>query len=68
MLALRLTEGLKAGEYKEKFGEDIPKAFEKLSEEYRKYGLMKKVSDSYSMTPQGFLISNTIISNLVDTL
>lgn len=68
MLALRLTEGLKAGEYKEKFGEDIPKAFEKLSEKYRKYGLMKKVSDSYSMTPQGFLISNTIISNLVDTL
>lgn len=68
MLALRLTEGLKAGEYKEKFGEEITLQFEALCEEYRKYGFMKKVSDSYSMTPQGFLISNTIISNLIDTL
>lgn len=68
MLALRLTEGLKADKYKEKFGEEIPKEFEELCEEYRKMGLMKKSGLSYSMTPQGFLISNTIIGNLVDTL
>lgn len=68
MLALRLTEGLKAGAYEEKFGEKISAQFETLAEEYRKYGLMKKVANTYSMTPQGFLISNTIIGNLVDCL
>lgn len=67
MLALRLTEGLKADEYEKRFGK-ISGGFEALSEEYRKYGLMKKVGNAYSMTPSGFLISNTIIANLVETL
>lgn len=67
MLALRLTDGLDKDEYEQKFGV-LTDEFISLADEYRKLGLMKKDSNSYSMTTCGFLISNTIIGNLVDTL
>lgn len=67
MLALRLTEGLNETAYAEKYGE-LTESFKSLADEYRRYGLMLKSGNSYSMTPQGFLISNTIIGNFVDTL
>ncbi len=68
MLKLRLTEGLDEREYEKMFSVSLPEKFINLADEYRKYGLMKKSGTSYSITPSGFLISNTVIGNLVDTL
>ena len=68
MLALRLNQGLSAGAYEERFGEKLTERFEEVAGELRKYNLMKKSGDSYSLTPQGFLISNSIIASLIDTL
>lgn len=65
MLRLRLCDGLNLSEIKEKFG--IEFSPEKLSRiaTFQKNGLLNFDSNTISLTPKGFLVSNSLISDLI---
>lgn len=64
ILRLRLSEGLNLEKYKEAYGEPS-KDFLRKIDKYCKTGLMKADGNSVSFTPRGFLVSNTIIADLI---
>ncbi len=65
MLHLRLSEGLCFKEYEEKYGEKIPE--EKISrmKKYEKAGLLKITDERIALTPEGFLLANNIIGEMI---
>ena len=66
MLGLRTAYGISEAEYYRIF----PCKFDMLREllqSYVKNGWMVKTEDRWSFTPQGFLISNTLIGNILET-
>lgn len=65
MLSLRLVNGLNLDEYNQKFNKSISSDFLNKVKKYEKYGLMKNESNIVSFTPKGFLLSNTILSDLI---
>lgn len=64
MLALRLSQGLNSDKFIERFGEklydQILKKAKKIPREYISFN-----EGGFSLTAKGFLLSNTIISNIV---
>ncbi len=65
MLKLRLTSGLSKTETSEKFGKE---KFEKLLENSKKFISMKLMNfdgENLNFTRQGFLLSNTILSEII---
>ena len=65
MLSLRLKSGLNYSEFEEKFGYTLPSYIIKKVKEYEKYGYTNVTDKSISFTPKGFLVSNSIISELI---
>ena len=65
MLALRLTEGLVFENYKNRFGKSVPESMIQKAKSLEKHGLVKVTEENISITPNGFLISNSIISELI---
>lgn len=65
MLKLRLKSGLNLNKYEEVFGESISKDFLNKVDKYIELGFMEKNNDSISFTPKGFLVSNSILSDLI---
>ncbi len=65
MLALRLEEGLDGKKFRERYGKDIDKSFFLKAEKYEKNGLLKTEGDRISLTPEGFLLSNSILADLL---
>ena len=65
MLALRLSEGLVFDNFKKRFDKSVPDNIIKKARELEKHGLVKVDGNSISLTVQGFLISNSIISELI---
>ncbi|MEE1218904.1 MAG: radical SAM family heme chaperone HemW [Ruminococcus sp.] len=65
MLSLRLSKGLNSNDFLHKFGKSLSAEFLNKVNKYVKYGLMQYNNDSISFTPQGFLLSNTILSDLI---
>ncbi len=68
MLALRLTEGLNEKYFFEKYSRALPEAFRKKADFFQSHGLMRNSGGCFSLTVQGFLLSNQIIFELIDTL
>ena len=65
MLGLRLKKGIDLEECKKALGEDLTESLLKKSAKYIKSGYMKLSNGKISFTPKGFLVSNTIISDLI---
>ena len=65
MLRLRLSEGLKNHIYKERFAHGIPRKYFKNAKFYEQYGLVRCTEDSISLTDKGFLVSNKLISEII---
>lgn len=65
MLRLRLKEGLAFRDYFNRYGKAFPQAAKETAEAFAKQGLMRVTDDSISLTREGFLLSNTIISELI---
>lgn len=65
MLALRLTEGLSDDKVRERFGHPIPSQLKKKSQIFIKNGLMEQAGDSLHLTRQGFLLSNSILAEIL---
>nr|WP_303997895.1 radical SAM family heme chaperone HemW [Ruminococcus bromii] len=65
MLSLRLKSGLNYSEFEEKFGYSLPSYITDKAKEYEKYGYMNVTNKTINFTPKGFLVSNSIISELI---
>ncbi len=65
MLALRLSEGLVFDKYEKRFGKTVPETVIKKARELQKHGLLNIQDNSISLTVQGFLVSNSIITSLI---
>lgn len=65
MLSLRLTEGLDLSHLRKKTGYAMEKAARDKLIFYQKNGFLKRVGDRIAFTPKGFLVSNTILSELL---
>lgn len=67
MLALRLKRGVVFREYEERFQKPFPASAIEKARLYEKMGLMEVRGDGFGFTPQGFLVSNTVIGDLLGT-
>ena len=65
MLSLRLKSGLNFEDFKDRFKTDIPYDIIRKAERYVKLGFMIKTQKSLAFTPKGYLVSNSIIAELL---
>ncbi|MBE6822140.1 MAG: radical SAM family heme chaperone HemW [Ruminococcaceae bacterium] len=65
MLALRLSEGLTERGCRERFGSGIPVSMRKTAKKYERAGLTAPTPDGFRLTRNGFLVSNTLIAELL---
>lgn len=65
MLRLRLDDGIDFEDYKKRFGKIFPPNIIKKAEKFIENGLMKHTVNSLALTEKGFLVSNSIISDLI---
>ena len=65
MLNLRLTEGLNEDKVINRFGHSIPDEIYEKSKIFVDNGYMQKTGNGLSLTRKGFLISNTILAEIL---
>ncbi len=65
MLNLRLVEGLNEDKVFERFGHNIPKELYDNSKIFIQNGYMTKTENGLSLTRKGFLLSNSILSEIL---
>lgn len=65
MLALRLSEGLDGKKFRERYGRALDRTIFEKAKKYEKIGLLKTEGEGIALTPEGFLLSNSIISDLI---
>lgn len=63
-LGMRMKRGISLKTYEEKFGEKFPETYDKIFERYIPEYVIKE-NDRYYFTTDGFLVSNTILSEFV---
>ncbi|MBE6812831.1 MAG: radical SAM family heme chaperone HemW [Ruminococcaceae bacterium] len=68
MLKMRLTKGLTYADCKEKFGFGIPPALLQRAQKYEKHKLLTINESGLSFTAEGFLVSNAVLSDLLDSI
>ena len=65
MLRLRLKDGIVFEEYSNRYGKAFSMEILEKAKLFERQGLMKVTDESISLTRKGFLLSNTIISELI---
>lgn len=65
MLALRLSEGLVFESFKKRFGHPVSENLIKKAKSLEKYGLLNISDSAVSLTVNGFLVSNSVISDII---
>lgn len=65
MLRLRLKEGICFSDYFNRYKKELSGQMVEKAKLFEKQGLMEITKDSISLTREGFLLSNTIISELI---
>lgn len=68
MLSLRLDEGIIFNEFSKKFNKSISEEFLNKCKEFEKMKLGTLTENSFSLTTDGYLVSNSIICELCDNL
>ena len=68
MLGLRLSKGISNTEFKQKFGKELPQGIFNKAQKMAGNGLLKTDGDKISLTAHGMLVSNTIITELLEEL
>ena len=68
MLALRLKEGLCFEMYRKRFGKDLNDGIKKAALPLQNAGLLNVNDNSISLTDRGMLLSNSVITNLLENL
>ena len=67
MLSLRTDQGFDISKFKNKYASDINNSFTQKCELYKKAGLLKVESNNVILTEKGYLVSNIIINDLIET-
>ena len=67
MLRLRLCEGISLDWIREHFSSDTKK-LEQRARFLQQHGLTRLEGDRLRLTPQGFLVSNSVIVDLLETV
>ena len=65
MLTLRLKEGLTAEGFYKRYGKEIPKEIFERALPFEKNGLLNITDKGISLTKKGYLLSNSIITELL---
>ncbi len=65
MLALRLSEGLIFEKYENRFGKKLPDEAAEYAKFLESKGLVNLSEKSLSLTPRGFLVSNSVIGEIL---
>ena len=68
LLGLRLSKGISLDRIEELFSADAAARLLRLAETYSRYGLAVVSDGVISLTTKGFLVSNSIISELIDSV
>ena len=68
MLKLRLSKGLDFTEYKNTFDTEIPKEIIDKAHPLQKHGLLNITDNNINLTEKGMLLSNNIISTLLEEI
>ena len=68
LLGLRLTKGISLGRVSELYSRQAVGRLKRLAEFYAAHGLLKLTEDNISLTPKGFLVSNSIIAEFIDAV
>ncbi len=66
MLRLRLTDGIDAAEFEQRFGLPLERLYGKYLNVYTENGFMQKRGNAYSFTLKGMYVSNYILSTMLD--
>lgn len=66
MLRFRLCEGVDVEAFESRFGVSFEKTYGKKLEPFIKSGLVRREGGRYFLTPEGMLVSNTILSDILD--
>jgi len=66
MLRLRLTDGVDPEEVSARFGLDFDATFGNTLAKYASQGFVKRTEGRWALTREGFYVSNTILSDLLD--
>lgn len=66
MLRLRLSEGLSEKAFADRFGVSFRDRFGASLTPYLQAGLVQRTENGYALTREGMLVSNTILSDLLD--
>ncbi len=65
MVRLRLSEGINIQEFENKFGKNILGKYINKIKKYQNFGLINFDKNRISLNTNGFLVSNTIISDII---
>ncbi len=68
MLALRLAEGLREDRCQARFGCGIPPQMRRAAAPLAAHGLLRMSAAAIALTEDGFLVSNSVIETLLETL
>ena len=68
MLALRLSEGLSDERFFRRFSSHLPEKLFEIADELEKLDLLTVRGKTISLTPNGFLLSNPVIAELLNSL
>ena len=68
MLGLRLSDGISATEFKQRFNTNLPHAIFEKAHLYQKNGLCATDGDRIHLTNTGMLVSNSIITSFIEEL
>lgn len=66
LLRLRLSDGLCGQEFSKRFGKEIPQRYFGNAKNLEKLGLVRLGENSILLTRQGFLLSNRVISQILN--
>ncbi len=65
MLLLRTNEGLTNQKFKNIIGKNIPNVYFEKAQKFEKYGYLNCTAECIQLTEKGFLVSNSIISEIL---
>ncbi|MCM1363982.1 MAG: radical SAM family heme chaperone HemW [Faecalibacterium sp.] len=65
MLRLRLKDGIVKSEYFNRFGKVMPDKYINRAKKLQKFGLVQVNDESISLTEKGFLLSNSVIAEIM---
>ena len=66
MLRMRLASGLSRADFETRFGEPLDARFGAALQRYAPLGLVRRTHDGYAFTPDGWYVSNAILSEILD--